>query len=461
MDKKFKILVFTILVIMTLLLVGCGDGIETYVADGNVERVKQVLEKDPGILKTKTSEFGSLLHLAAFHGRDKCVRLLVAQGLNPDIVQYRFRWRPIHLAIKGGHFSTVRLLVSLGASVKKISTEDTPPICLAAGEGRLGMLRFFLDAGAGLDEIDPLGYIALHPAAAKGSSVIVAFLVERGVDVNHKSHWKFTPLHLAAKEGHLDICKFLLANGALVDPLSKSQYSPMLQAASYGHREIVEYLVEQGANVRATSKDGFNLLHLAALKSNLRLLEFALNHGLSPSSVDNNGDTALHFCAIRNNIEGARILLAAGVNPNLVDKHGYTPMRWARTSGRREIIELMTSLHRAAGEGNAVEANRLASTYPSLINCQDGNGWLPLHHAAKAGSREVAEILIQAGSERGRQAPFESIPILRGSVARLMIPFDMRVYSRPYGKTAADIAEQYNYKDLAAFLARRPAAVVF
>lgn len=461
MDKKFKLLVFTILIIMTLLLVGCGEGIETYVADGNVERVKQILEKDPGILKTKTSEFGSLLHMAAFHGRDECVRLLVGQGLNQDIVQYRFRWRPIHLAIKGGHLSTVRLLVSLGASVKKISTEDTPPVCLAAGEGRSKMMRFLLEAGAGLDESDPLGYNPLHTAAGNGLSAIVAFLVEQGVDVNHESHWKFTPLHLAAKEGHLDICKFLLANGASVDPLSKSQYTPMLQAASGGHGEIVEYLVAQGANIRATSKDGFNLLHLAAFRSNLRLMEFALNNGLSPSSVDNNGDTALHFCAIRNNIDGARILLAAGVKPNLVDKYGYTPMRWARRAGRRKIIELMTSLHRAAGEGNAGEAKMLASAYPSLINCQDGNGWLPLHHAAKAGSRDVAEILMRAGSERGRQASFESIPILRGSVSRLMIPFGMRVYSRPYGKTETDIAEQYNHKDLAALLARAPAAVVF
>jgi cytohesin len=461
MNKIVKLIIITVLVLVTVLFSGCNRGIDTYVAEGDVEQVKRILRKEPEALRIRTRDSSSLLHVAALHGRNECVELLVSEGLEPDIRQIYGRRRPIHQAIMGGHLDTVKLLAGYGASVKKISRGETAPVYLASYTGRLEILQFLVAEGADVKETDKRGSNSLHVASSKGFPKIVKFLVERGVDVNVETRGKRRPLHLAARSGHLDICKYLLANGALLDPVSGNGWTPLLLAAARGQSDMVKYLAEQGANVRAASNDGYNLLQLAAIFQDQALIEFSVKNGISPDSVNNRGYSALHHCVARGYLDGIKSFLEVGAQPNIKDKYGYTPLQWARRSGRRKISELLTSMHMAAADGSLSNVKTLVERYPSLVNCRDENGWLPLHHAAKNGDRAVVDVLLRAGSERGQKALLESIPILRGSIARLLIPYDMRNYTRPYGKTPVEIAGQYGHSDLAAFLSSsvQPASI--
>ncbi len=461
MNKIIKLLVLTVLMILTVILAGCGRGIDKYVAEGDVDRVKRILDKDPAALHTKTSNYSSLLHVAAQYGRDECVELLVNKGLEPDILQRYTRRRPIHKAIMNGHLSTVKLLVSLGASVKTVSRSDIPPVYLASRNGRLDILRFLVDRGADVGERSKNGFSSLHAAAIEGFLDIAEFLVERGVDVNVETEGKMRPLHNAARNDHIDIGIFLLGKGAAVDPKSNYGWTPLLLALRNRNIDSIRLFVDRGADVFAANNGGFTMLHLSAYYKDSGLIEYFLKKGVSPNVVNSRGNTALHYSVIRNHLDGVKSLLAFGVDTNIEDKFGYTPLEWARHSGKRKIIELMTSLHKAAAGGDLAGIKDLANRYPSLVNCRDENGWLPLHHAAKAGAVEVVKALIKAGGKRGEEALLESIPLLRGSVARLMIPYDIRDLSRPYNKTAAEIAEQFNHPDIAELLSRplEPAAI--
>jgi ankyrin repeat protein len=71
----------------------------------------------------------------------------------------------------------------------------------------------------------------------------------------------------------------------------------------------------------------------------------------------------------------AKILLAINTDVNVRDKSGFTPLHWAAVAGAKDIAELLLA-------NNAD------------VHAKNNNGDTPLHWAARNGRQEVAELLL-------------------------------------------------------------------
>ena len=99
-------------------------------------------------------------------------------------------------------------------------------------------------------------------------------------------------------------------------------------------------------------------------------------------------------------------LIAIGANVNARAVHSETPAHVAALMNRRETVALLIS------RGANISSIQLAAYLGDLakvrgflengvrVEAQDGSGLTPLHAAAGAGQKEIAEFLIGRGASR-------------------------------------------------------------
>ncbi len=221
---------------------------------GDVERVRVLLEagalpdpapgaqtrSDDGIQQMQWT-FQSPLHLAAEAGSAPMLRLLLAAGANPRMVDNQQRsavfcasseeavgvllaaglslderdcygWSPLDSAVVDGDVRRARLLLAAGADVGATHDRGYTVFMTAASsmERSPEMLRLLVLAGADPRAVTELGWNAFHAAVDVSSAeanaeasvrAVLTLLRDLGVDINHANQSGTTPLDRARAFG--------------------------------------------------------------------------------------------------------------------------------------------------------------------------------------------------------------------------------------------------------------------
>ncbi|MGC9317998.1 MAG: ankyrin repeat domain-containing protein [Armatimonadota bacterium] len=125
----------------------------------------------------------SALHVAALYGRPQAAKLLLSEGLEPDI-----RDRDL----------TIRYYT---------------PLHLAARENSHEVARALLEAGADPDARDSRGMTPLHLAAMNDSAQAAEVLIEHDANVNARDDEYRTPLGVALKWEKAEVGRVLVQRG--------------------------------------------------------------------------------------------------------------------------------------------------------------------------------------------------------------------------------------------------------
>ncbi|XP_070575529.1 ankyrin repeat domain-containing protein 27-like isoform X2 [Ptychodera flava] len=153
---------------------------------------------------------------------------------------------PVHIAAAHGHESLVSLLIRRGANVNcRNKTQQCTPLHLAAQYNRPGVMTLLLNHGAKCNTRDTKGNTPLHFCCQNGHLEPAELLIKSGASVNVTNQRGNTPLHEASKWNQVPLLRLLLASGANVSARNKGQLTP-LQCAQ--NDDVIEILqdAEQG-----------------------------------------------------------------------------------------------------------------------------------------------------------------------------------------------------------------------
>lgn len=185
---------------------------------GDIEQVKNELEKGTPVDSPETKKLSSALMFASERGFIEIVKLLVSHGADINY-QNKFGFSPLHASAYGDHIAVAKLLTENGAEV---------------------------------DAKDDKGRTPLYFAAERNALQVAELLIEKGAGINTLSDNNWPPLYAAANSNALDVAKYLIDSGAQVNiATEEGRHSPLLGASYHNNVEMVKLLLAAGADTSA------------------------------------------------------------------------------------------------------------------------------------------------------------------------------------------------------------------
>jgi ankyrin repeat protein len=219
-------------------------------AAGDVGALGELLKDDASLVRERTADGGSALHLAVRH--PEAIRLLIERGADPDARDAGDNATPLHFAAANGTIESVRLLLDGGADVH------------GTGDVHKG---------------EVIGW-----AARKGNEAVIDLLLERGA-----RHHIFSAMAL----GDLDLVERLVDENPAALLRRRSQFES-------GQTPL---------HAAFAPPDGLSFL---AGKPDYAMLERLIDLGADVEARDGKGRTPLAVAMLRDDREAMRLLIAAG-----------------------------------------------------------------------------------------------------------------------------------------------------
>jgi len=371
------------------------------------------------------------LHLAVINGQLSLLQALLARGCDPN-TRDRDGRTPLFAALEHGAdaLPLVRALIAHGANPEAADSNGETPLGLAlehpaierwldwhdwarprrplraadlpaaAAAGALPTVQRLLELGFAVDTQDDQGATALLRACGAGYRDVAACLLDAGADSSLAASSGVTPLAAAVAARRDTLVALLLERDTAIDQRLPNETTALMVAAAMGHPEIVEALLDAGAEVNAVDAGARSALHAAA--------QFGFEHNDS--------------------LRARRLfdaLLKRGADINQADREGKTPL----------LLLLGAQLR----PGSDCDATHIGALVPVLLDAgakvehADQRGVTALHACAMHALLPPARVLLSRGADR--------------------------LAADAFGRTAADVARQVGYIDIAHELAPRVGAI--
>ena len=188
--------------------------------------------------------------IAARNGHDKVVKMLLTH-FKVDIEQIgtvKFDGYVIEGATAlwcsagGGHYHTVKTLISCKADVNHATLSNSTPLRAACFDGRLDIVKFLISKKANIHIPNKYNNTCLMIACYKGHWDVVQFLLNQGANPDTIANCGATALHFSSERGHLEIVKELVyAKAAIIK--NDQRMTPLHIAAECGNADIVEFFI--------------------------------------------------------------------------------------------------------------------------------------------------------------------------------------------------------------------------
>src|SRR5690348_17691908 len=205
------------------------------IRSGDAANVASLLDAEPGLLEAKNPQGQSGVLAAAYNGRREIRDLLIARGARLELHEAAAagqlervkelveknellakNFSPdgfplLALAAAFGHHEMATYLRAKGADVNATSTNGTGYTALtgAVTGGHAKIVEWLLAEGADANYRYGPGYSPLLAAAANGHLEIVRTLLEHGAELQAKTNDGKTALQIAEERKHTHVAEFL------------------------------------------------------------------------------------------------------------------------------------------------------------------------------------------------------------------------------------------------------------
>ncbi len=161
------------------LLLARGIPLELHEAagTGQLDRVKQLVEKDPSLAKSYSPDGFPILGLAAVFGQRSVAEYLLQKGADVNAASKNATgYTALTGAVASGNKDLVALLLAHGANADHRYGPGYSPLAEAAANGHLEIVRMLIDHGADPKARTNDGKTALHFAEERGHKAVAEFL---------------------------------------------------------------------------------------------------------------------------------------------------------------------------------------------------------------------------------------------------------------------------------------------
>jgi len=286
-------------------------------------------------LRSRALSGSTLLHTAAYHGNTEAVKMLLAERVDANLLDYKGA-TPLHRVRDA---ETMQLLLDAGADITKLDEDKNSPLHVKCyGEQNeptaIDCIQLLLEKRISLDQRNRRELLPIHCCAMQGRVDAIQVLLDADSDksmrqeLNTEKDLPPSLAHLAIANDHLETACWLLGKGfrfkvreadillekLLMDKIPCSEFTP-----------TIEILVSSGADVRRAFSHGNTPVHLAASQQHMtEVLELLLSQGADVNALNDDRCTPLFFATRSNNYYGAKVLLDNGADLRLRNYQGIT-----------------------------------------------------------------------------------------------------------------------------------------
>ena len=218
----------------------------TYARQGNIERIREVIESGQASATDRSNDGITPLHLAAITGRVPVCAYLIEKGAEVDASGGTLPATPLQWAARKGLVEIIDLLIHHGANLRLVDPQDFS--CLHSvthSSNHWALLYILCQPDIAVDERDNMGLTPLHWAARQGDKLSVEVLLKFGANPNAVDPKGFTALHWAACGGDRSSISQLLEAGAGVRAMNRDHRNAQEMAYRYNNNAVWNVVVEE------------------------------------------------------------------------------------------------------------------------------------------------------------------------------------------------------------------------
>jgi ankyrin repeat protein len=356
-------------------------------------------------------------------------------GLGNNMLHYAAQWK-LNDAIP--------LIIKKGVSVEEANATGETPLFMAVKTDSPSTIKTLLDNKANLNARDKQGNTLLHMAVRWNAGNSAALLISSGIDINAHSLNGGTALHDAVVLGMGDIETLLIKERANLEDRDIDGNTPFMEAVRAGLIPSIEKLASNGADTSTRNIRGDTPIHIAVsaerydivnmllrmgvsihARNTRNITPFQISLGISPRMVstlltrerinvpDDMGNSALHIALREKAAAGAiKVIINQGARINSVDNNGQTPLRLAVDTEQLEAVKILADA--GADPFMAAVDNKSPADIAFVkgedciralfsgkaINAKDSSANTILHLAARFGTPQTIETLLELGANK-------------------------------------------------------------
>lgn len=360
--------------------------------DGDETKLKRLIVSGADLEAVHTTTKRSALCEASVQGHSKVVDILIYEGCLPDHADAE-SYTALHHACHKGHLAVAKSLITANADIEAPGRQGQTPLHLAAQVPHRNMVMLLLQRNANVNARDADCRTPLHISAAKGNVEMCNYLLENGAQLDNRDSQSRTALQMACEEGHYELVEAMLKRSNL-KATSLTFLTAFFAAVEHGHVCIAESFLARELDLqKLNKKDIHKPATLAAKSGSLDMLELMIRENCSIKAKDDKDWNALHFAAQQGYWRLIEPLVAIDVSVKAATRMKDTPLILAVKGGHFTATEILL---RSKGISVTVE---------------DAQAQQPIHHAIRAGSFEIFNLLTSNGAEIAVENAFGWHPI--------------------------------------------------